>query len=580
MHQFSKKHALVIILRMERLKTVTKILVDYRWVLPNLADNIFRDLEMFNKEELIKMCSALSAYLLYGEIKENISDLFKRCTCTVEGSAIFDAAKGNYENVINRATTPKVYLMILDKCHRGIKHSETDNFLMILKLYLYLNAPFDKGNKILQQIKKIDKDSEFFFQRIYWPFLFAQVEANHNSNFISEYCKTVILLRFMEKNYNDVLQCFLKNMGVTNRHNYGDLFLHYLFGLHNSIYNGRYPYCTQRTDANNKIFDCLLINNMKNPTLMTLKSNPLFYDNNMYYILDWNQLAAQIYIGTYMALKKMLEKKGDKTANKLKGILGQEMERSYFKPIMKLCFSHSNHILKFDSDFNYIGLPDCIMKCENNIFIFEFKDNLFSEDVQNSQDFTSYCNTIDNTYVVKINSKGKTENKAVAQLITYANLFIHNNYSEKKCKEISLSHERNINIYPIIVYTDYKYCVQGVNNYLNTKFQNMLENKNFNDLAKSQIKPVSFISIDFFLNNLHCFNNGKILLNQLIDNYHYTIENQVKEYDCISKINPDKGYGLLQNLYKPFEHIVDNNKTVIPPKENIMLLQQLIGQVE
>ena len=535
-------------------------ILSYQNVFQSEYTFIFDDLKRYNKSELIIICSAISANLMSRGESDLLKECFKRAKDNTEGKHIYLSARGDYRMVINKASLNKVITLILNYCNCcDCYHSEEENFTQILKTFLFANAKLIETEVVSKQLDKLSPETNYAFQRLFWPLLFSQMDTHSSVNFISELCKNTLFLKYIEDNYQaEIVTDFLTERGFENRIDYAATLAGCFFHLYASMNNKEYPFRLQNGNKVEKLFTSLCINDIENPNTTSVKSNPLYKVEDTFYVLDWYYFASQLYVGTYMCLKSQI---GDN----VKSELGQVFEAEYFKYIIEKCFDAYSYEMKFDSDIKEKlsrRYPDCSMKSGNNVFIFEFKDNFLSENTINSQNYDDYANKIDDIYIRK---------KGAKQLVDGICRLIKGEFSKDNPHNYTINYNKKDRIYPILVYTDYKYEIQGVNNYINTEFQEMLshEIKDANILKK--IQPLVFVNLDFFLNNIHSFHTKKLKLHKMIMGYNDSIAAKKRLHeDNIGKYNENE-FAIpqsFQNLHMPFERVFSKYDFIYPPKES------------
>lgn len=536
-------------------------IVGYNEVFNNDVSFVYKELNEYETSELIIMCSFISTSLYFNINAGIIRKIFERAQSLPDGARIHKKTNGSFHRIISAASIPLVLQTIMENSHEGQSHDENSNFVMLTKLFLIANSKLIKPI-VKQQLESINEKSDFSFQRIYWPILISQVDVNSKTNFISEVCKNAVLLKYIETNDGDGLKAYLSSIGFTNRFSYGNFFINYFFQKHDDIKNSRCPYWIVPVEKIKPYFDSLSINYATEYSIKNLKQHPLYYHKGKYYIMDWNYFGAQIYIGTLMNIKGFLQKMDQ---NNLKHMMGNQIESTLFKYVLKACFAKIAQRIVFDCDYltekgGSKGYPDCIMKSGNNIFFFEFKDNLMGEESMSSQDYDNYSNKIITIFV----------NKGANQLANNIEKYVSGLYSSDRNKDLRMAYAPHYNIYPILVYTDYKYEVQGVNDFINQKFQTLIDAKQFEPITRNRIKPLVFINLNFFLNHIHAFNTKTIELHQLIHEYNDNILGQVNAHnEYLKQNNSDIGVPhLFSSLYMPFEKECGVADTVIPTKDN------------
>ena len=132
-----------------------------------------------------------------------------------------------------------------------------------------------------------------------------------------------------------------------------------------------------------------------------------------------------------------------------------------FRNVLTTSFSRNWQRVLFDDESK--GKPDAMFKIGNHLFIIELKDSLMSENVMESLDFKSIENHIIRTF---IQSEGKR--KAIQQLVVYIEKYENNEYEND-----GFPYNKRLNIYPLIIYTDYKYKINGLNHFLSVKMREL-----------------------------------------------------------------------------------------------------------
>ena len=102
-----------------------------------------------------------------------------------------------------------------------------------------------------------------------------------------------------------------------------------------------------------------------------------------------------------------------------------------------------------------------------------------SENVMESLDYKSIENHIIRTF---IQSEGKR--KAIQQLVVYIEKYENNEYEND-----GFPYNKKLNIYPLIIYTDYKYKINGLNHYLSVKMRELINQHELKNLQNKEFVP-------------------------------------------------------------------------------------------
>ncbi len=239
-----------------------------------------------------------------------------------------------------------------------------------------------------------------------------------------------------------------------------------------------------------------------------LRSRPLYKLNQyQFFILNVNFLLDQFYksqVFSFVSFLRSKEVKGEFLADKGKNF----MESISLKMTFDNCFPSN---IKFYGDAclnsDKEELCDVYLKEKNKICLVEFKDVLLSAAIKNSGDKEKLFAELKKKFVANQSNKPK----GITQLINAINDIELNNVSF----DDSFSKE-NLEIYPLIVYTDSSFGMEGVNKMFKEMF---LEEINKQDLSIT-VKEVTFINLSYFENHEDYFNQNYLNLFQLLENYH------------------------------------------------------------
>jgi hypothetical protein len=164
-------------------------------------------------------------------------------------------------------------------------------------------------------------------------------------------------------------------------------------------------------------------------------------------------------------------------------------------------------------------LCDIYIRQKNNIALIEFKDVLLSADVKNSADTQKVFNEFDKKFWE--NQAGKP--KGVRQLLN-AIVDIENNGVKVETFD-SLEKE----LYPIVLYTDNSFGLEGLNKIYKQKMQKELMTQNVKTLT---VHEVTFINLNYFEVMQDYFTPNLINLFTIIREYHTYTKNE--DYSKVS----------------------------------------------
>lgn len=507
-------------------------------------------------EKYIVFTTSLSASLYAGHIKgmyvqEEIMIEFKDVICyTTDGHAILNWLILNDLKTLNfnNFTLMELYRILL-KFKKG-KCVDTsmsvDEKLTYLKLLLIANEKRLYKSKIFHDnLIKIMPDDIFSYEKMFWPLLLPETDVNEAIRIEYEMYRLKCFIEEIEIEYPDasyIIDAFFHEKGFEDYSSYASalsiIFIDYITSYTNDheLKSG-----IKESEQTRKLFASLMVNNITVNSYFELKTHPVYYFNGAYYVLHWNYLLSQIFIGAFMALKERLENAGFQNIKKSSGLI---VEKSLFKKVLTTSFSGYWQRALFDDERE--GKPDALFRMGNHLFIIELKDSLMSEKVMESLDYRSIEKHIIRTFILSDNKK-----KAIMQLASYIKKYDNNEYEKD-----GFPYNKRLNIYPIIIYTDYKYRINGLNHFLSVKFGELINQKDINNTTKQRIRPLTVIGLDCMFNVQLKFQNKIIKLADAIDNYHRHIKTTEKK-------NENKGVVLFSKLYPSFDRYLPENRNIL-----------------
>ena len=250
---------------------------------------------------------------------------------------------------------------------------------------------------------------------------------------------------------------------------------------------------------------------------LMMKEKPLIKTGpNIYNFMFMKMFLDKAYTGLLFDMKDALVKRGvlDPTMGyaNLRSFLGEEFsERFLFYSLMKKCFG-LNYVNYSGEELEKAlgkGMPDYYLRRRNKIFIFECKDVQMAAKKKLSGDYETIKKAIFEKYVA--NSKGHA--KGIGQL---ANVIVEKLPSI--LREVDKSAPNSvIFVYPVIVYFDDCFDVEGPNYLLNKEFQRIISEKNVT--ADYEVKDVVMVNIEQLMRLENFFATEKLDLAYLINSY-------------------------------------------------------------
>lgn len=507
-------------------------------------------------EKYIIFTTSLSASLYASHIKgmhvqEEIMIEFKDAICnTSDGHAILNWLFLNDLKTLNfnNFTLMELYCILL-KHRKGecIDTSMTvDEKLTYLKLLFIANEKrLNKPNDFHNNLISITPDDKFSYEKMFWPLLLPETDVNEAIRIEYEMYRLKCFVEEIEKEYPDAtctIDLFFQERGFESYSSYAGalsiIFIDYItsYTNHHKLKSG-----IKESEQTHKLFAPLMVNNITINSYLELKTHPIYYYSGAYYVLHWNYFLNQIFIGTFMALKERLNNAGFQNIKKTSGLI---IEKTLFRNVLTTSFSRNWQRALFDDESK--GKPDAMFQIGNHLFIIELKDSLMSENVMESLDYNSIENHIIRTF---IQSEGKR--KAIQQLVEYIKKYENNEYEND-----GFPYSKRLNIYPLIIFTDYKYKVNGLNHFLSVKMRELINQKDIEESTKQRIRPLTVIGLDCMFNLQLKFQDKKLKFADAIDNYHRHIKIREKRYE-------NKGAELYSLLYPSFDRYLPENRNIL-----------------
>lgn len=242
-----------------------------------------------------------------------------------------------------------------------------------------------------------------------------------------------------------------------------------------------------------------------------LKTGPRRYD-----FLFMKMFLDKAYTGFLFDMKDVLVTRGILDKNKgyenLKSLLGEDFsEHFFFYALMKKCFGQ--HYVNYSGEELQKslgeGMPDFYLRRGNRVFVFECKDVQVASIKKLSGDYEKIKQAIFEKYI--INTKGRPKGvRQLTKVIKDKLITIFNNV------DVSAPHGTKY-VFPIIVYFDDCFDIEGPEYLLNKEFWNSIGNKNVVD--NIVIKDLVMVNIEQLMRLEDFFSNYKLKLATLINGY-------------------------------------------------------------
>lgn len=239
-----------------------------------------------------------------------------------------------------------------------------------------------------------------------------------------------------------------------------------------------------------------------------LRNKFLFKLNKyQFFILNVNFLLDQFYKAQIFSFNSFLKSKGIKAeffSEKGKNFT----EGMYLPTVLDTCFPH---LIRFYGDACVNSkkeeLCDAYMRETNKICLIEFKDVLLNASVKNGSDKEKLFAELEKKFLANQANKPK----GITQLLNAIKDIDDNSVSfDSSIPKASLE------IYPIIVYTDATFGIEGVNKYFKEKFAKEIEQLNLKNII---VKEVTFINLNYFEIHEDYFNQKYLDVYKVLNGY-------------------------------------------------------------
>jgi hypothetical protein len=223
--------------------------------------------------------------------------------------------------------------------------------------------------------------------------------------------------------------------------------------------------------------------------------------------LNVNFLLDQFYkaqIFSFNAFLKSKNIKGEFLSEKGKNFT----EGIYLPTVLDTCFPHFTRFYGDDCvNSKKEELCDAYLRESNKICLIEFKDVLLNASVKNGADKEKLYVELEKKFLANQTNKPK----GVTQLLNA--LKDINDYSVSFDNSVPKS---NLEIYPIIVYTDTTFGIEGINKYFKEKFTKGIESLELQNII---VKDVTFINLNYFEIHEDYFNQNYLDIFKVLNGY-------------------------------------------------------------
>ena len=471
----------------------------------------------------------------------------------------------NQHNIAQYSLIDKYALLLLISklltCYNGRNDElEKEDYSNLLLAYLICCDERLKYNKVLAY-NSMTADE---FVENYMPIALKSddVEVPRDYRLLLIKCY-MLLVEFPKVNtiFKEYLDGFCKDKGLPNPKSYLDeLFLTFLNMRYQDISN-----CIMEVDEMSHVtrnyFDNMSIDPFKykhDNDFLKLREKPILKTGaHRYNFMSMKLFLDKAYTGLIFDIKDNLVTRGVINAKEgyanLRSLLGNEFsERMFFYTIMHRCFGlRYVHFSGEELEAQLgAGMPDYYMRRGNRVFIFECKDAQVASSKKLSGNYKIIQEAIYDKYVE--NAHGRP--KGVGQIVKVIERKL-----PKIMQDVDCSAPLGITyIFPIIIYFDNFFDIEGPSYLLNKKFKETMSNCVVQN--KYAVKDVVMINIEQLMRLEDFFANDKLKLATVINSYiDYKTKSELNQVFPFNKFlfqeAQKKGYKLKKTKW--FDEIYD-----------------------
>ena len=510
---------------MEKMELQKQALLSYRVVYPDRHDKIEDLLYNIPSNTAIEMISYNLSMKENQSIDEHDLDIW--APWVMKTRADVKNPIGQYAlqyNLGNYALIDEYAMLLLISrllaCYNGRNEELTQDDRS--NLFLAYMICCDERLAMNQKLPNNKMKAEEFVES-YMPECFKthNVEAPRDYRLLMIKCY-MLLIKFPKVNtlFAQYVDEFCKERDIPNVKYYLDrIFLTFLEMRKEDFSNCRMAIGENQKDIS-RFYDSLTLDPshyQHDMDFLMMKEKPLIKTGpNIYNFMFMKMFLDKAYTGLLFDMKDALVKRGvlDPTMGyaNLRSFLGEEFsERFLFYSLMKKCFG-LNYVNYSGEELEKTlgkGMPDYYLRRQNRVFVFECKDVQLAAKKKLSGDYETIKKAIFEKCVA--NSKGHA--KGIGQL---ANVIVEKLPSI--LREVDKSAPNSvIFVYPVIVYFDDCFDVEGPNYLLNKEFQRIIAEKKVT--ADYEVKDVVMVNIEQLMRLENFFAAEKLDLAYLINSY-------------------------------------------------------------
>jgi len=521
-------------------KLIIKRQISYSCVFPRGNDKLGDILRTIPSKSAIGWASYMITTKSMKTIEQKESDFFIPLLFKMNKelqSTMINYLQSISQGIDNYIFIDKIALLILidyllenhNESNVDVFDSKDDFSNMFIAYLLCCDEKLRFATKVLNEMK--DAES---FMTLYLPEQLRYNDIYYPKDYRVGFLRFYYFMTFCEK--NDIFKEYLELFLQENKIDKWDDYLYFIFDTYGSLLTNSEGGTNKieidpNTYYGKKYLDSMSIDvkaHKRSLDFTYLRAKPIYHHgNNTYSIISIGFFVDKMFQSFLFDFASIL------TAHKaatningypgLKSLVGNLFTENYlFYEIINGCFAKTSKKLLSGMELKNIlddGEPDFYIRKGRSVFLFEFKDVMLNSKIKHSEDIEEIKHELYELFETSTieKSTGKLKKnprpKGITQLL---------NAIETKLDTIIQNIDRievtnRFNVYPIIVYQDCCFDIEGVRYILSERFEEKKKMRNLPD--KYLIKPLVMIPLDMMISLEDYFSDGRLLLDALIDNY-------------------------------------------------------------
>ncbi|MDR0962102.1 MAG: hypothetical protein LBM62_06050 [Mediterranea sp.] len=515
---------------------IIKRQISYSCVFPNGTDTLSELLKIIPSKSAIAWASYMLTKKKMMTIEQKEADFFIPLLFKMNRNlqqTITNYLQSIAHNFSNYVFIDEVSLLILieyllenhNENDTDVYSSEDDFSNMIIAYLMCCDEKLRHTTKSLNEVSNVDS-----LMALYLPEQLRYNDIYYPKDYRVEFMRFYYFMTFCESDvtFKKYLELFLQENNIKK----WDDYLYFVFETYLTL-------STNKEGSTNTIkiepdlyygrkfldYMCVDIGKFKRTSDFTsLRSQPVYYHgDNTYRIIFMGFFIDKMFQSFLFDFASILMKHEKISYSQLKTLVGNKFtESDLFYKFANSCFSKTCKKLISGQDLKvYLnnGEPDFYIRKGKSLFLFEFKDVMLNAKTKHCEDVsqikTEILELFESSTIEK--STGKQKKKSQAKGITQLLNVIETKLDIIIQKADRIEIVDKFSVYPVIIYQDCCFDIEGVNYILKERFEELKQTKNISD--KYLVKQCVMMSLERMIALEDYFYDGRLQLDNLIDNY-------------------------------------------------------------